>query len=149
LQEDIDVKKTLVVIALAVAALAGCAPMAQQHAGQPVAIQGTPGKAVVYLVRTWPDASYLTAPLTLDDRPIGATYAGTYMRLELAPGRHRLSGYGSDGGAITLDVQPDRIYFVQHTVIGSWRTPNPESFFSMMDEGRARAALSRSERAGA
>jgi len=41
-------------------------------------------------------------------------------------------------------VQPDRIYFVQHTVSGSWRATNPHSFFSMMNEARARAALATS-----
>jgi hypothetical protein len=121
--------------------LAGCAPMstAPQYSGP--TIQGTPGKAVVYLVRTRPDLSYLTATVKVDDEIIGATYAGTYFRLELAPGRHRLSGYAQDNGALTLDVQADRIYFVQHTVSGSWRATSPHSFFRVIDEARGRAAL--------
>jgi hypothetical protein len=104
-------------------------------------VEGTPGKAVIYLIRTRPDVSYLTAALSLDDKMIGATHAGTYMRLEVTPGRHRIEGYGQDNGAINLDVQADRIYFIQHTVSGSWRETNPKSFFRVMDEARARAAL--------
>ena len=122
--------------------LTACAPMkvAPGSASVPQ-IQGTPGKAVIYVVRTRPDLSYLTSTLTLDDQLIGSTHAGTYIRLEVTPGRHRISGYASDNGAISLDVHADRVYFVQHTVSGSWRTTNPHSFFRMIDENTARAAM--------
>jgi hypothetical protein len=134
--------KTLIGIITTVAALAGCASMSTGPgtAGVP-AIQGAPGKAVIYLVRTRPDTSNLTGALTLDDQMIGATYAGTYLRLEVAPGRHRIAGYGQDTGAITLDTQADRIYFVQHSVAGSWRAQSPHSFFTVIDEARARAGM--------
>ena len=132
-------------------ALSACAPMAPapSSAGAPAAaIQGTPGKAVIYLVRTRPDTSYLTGAVTLDGDMLGATFAGTYMRLEVAPGRHRLAGYGQDTGAITLNVQSDRIYFVQHSVSGSWKAQSPHSFFTLIDENRARAAMAGASRAG-
>jgi hypothetical protein len=131
-------------ILIAIATLSACAPMqTTPYSAGPPRIESVPGKAVVYVVRTRPDLSYLSAPLELDGQLIGASYAGTYFRLELAPGRHRLSGYAQDNGAITLDVQPDRVYYVQHTVSGSWRATSPHSFFSMMNEARARAALAR------
>src|SRR5688572_26693265 len=129
--------------------LAGCAsmgPSAQDT--QAVRIEGTPGMAVIYLVRTHPDLSYLTTPVVLNDRMIGSTYAGTYYRLEVPTGRHLLSGYAQDAGAITLDVQADRVYFVQHTVSGSWRVTSPHSFFRVMDEARGRAALVGAQRLG-
>ena len=131
------------------ALLAGCAsmgPSAQDT--QAVRIEGTPGKAVIYLVRTHPDLSYLTAQVTIGDTLIGATFAGTYYRVEVPAGRHKLSGTGQDNGALTIDVQADRVYFVQHTVSGSWRATNPHSFFRMIDEPRARAAMVGSERKG-
>jgi hypothetical protein len=143
--------KAWIGIILALTGLAACAPMstAPGYSVAP-AVQGTPGKAVIYLVRTRPDASYLTAPLTLDEQALGATFAGTYMRLEVAPGRHRIAGSGSDMGAITLNVQPDQVYFVQHSVAGSWRAPAPSSFFTLLDESRGRAALARApQRTGA
>jgi hypothetical protein len=125
------------------ALLAGCSTMSTgPQAGGPVpAIVGAPGKAVVYVVRTRPDMSYLSASLVVDDRMVGATHAGTYMRLELTPGRHRITGYGQDNGAINLDVQADQIYFVQHSVAGSWRSMNPWSFFTVITEPRGRAAM--------
>jgi hypothetical protein len=141
--------KTWIGILATLMLLGACAEMSTYSSVPPVAIQSTPGKAVIYVVRTRPDVSYLTAQVALDGDPIGATHAGTYMRLEVTPGRHRLSGYGEDNGAIALDVQADRIYFVRHTVAGSWRATNPQSFFQLIDEQRARAALNGAQKAGA
>jgi hypothetical protein len=136
-------------IVSAIALLSGCAQMGPSQADtQSVRIEGTAGRAVVYIVRTYPDLSYLTAPVVADDRMAGATHAGTYIRVELAPGRRVISGYAQDNGAITLDVQADRIYFVRQTVSGSWRATNPHSFFSIIDEARARAAMARASRIG-
>ena len=126
-----------------VALLGGCTSMAPAPQSAGPRAESAPGKAVVYIVRTRPDLSYLAAPLVVDDRMIGPSYAGTYFRLELTPGRHRISGYGQDNGAMSLDVQADRVYFVQHTVSGSWRATSPHSFFSVMNEERARAAMAR------
>lgn len=138
-------------ITLALAGLAACAPMpAGPVYGPAPTVQSTPGRAVIYVVRTRPDASYLTAPITLDGEQIGSTFAGTYMRLEVPAGQHRLAGYAADMGAITLNVQADRVYFVQHSVAGSWRSTSPASFFTLLDEPRGRAALARtSQRTGA
>jgi hypothetical protein len=141
--------KTWMTVLAALAMFTGCTNLSTlAPAGSMPRIEGTPGKAVVYLVRTRPDTSYLAAPVELDGRMIGTDYAGTYFRLELTPGRHRLSGYAQDSGAITLDVQADRIYFVQHSVAGSWRATNPNSFFTVISERRARAALTGTQSAG-
>ena len=129
--------------------LSGCAQLGSTEGqGQAVRIEGTPGMAVVYIVRTRPDVSYLTAPVVVNDRLVGATYAGTYVRVEVPAGRVRISGYASDNGGMTMDVQPDRIYFVQHSVVGSWRSTSPQSFFRTIDEARARSAMSGASRIG-
>jgi hypothetical protein len=134
--------KTWVRLVSVLALVSGCAQLGPSPAAtQAVRIENTPGMAVVYLVRTRPDISYLTAPIVVDDRYVGPTYAGTYMRLEMSPGRHVISGYAQDNGAIALNVQADRVYFVQHSVGGSWRAVNPHSFFTVIDEPRARAAM--------
>lgn len=134
--------KSLTAALVVTVSLAACAlaPTAQQI--QAVRIEGSPGVGVVYLVRSNPDLSYLPATVTLDGRLIGTTYAGTYIRLEIPAGRHRLSGYAVDSGAINLEVQPDRVYFVQQTVAGSWRSPSSmTSFFRLIDEQRARGMM--------
>jgi hypothetical protein len=134
--------KSLIAVLVVVVSLAACAvgPTTQQT--QAVPIKGTPGVAVVYLVRSNPDLSYLPATVTLDGQLVATTYAGTYLRMEVPAGRHRLSGYGIDSGAINLDVQGDRVYFVHQTVAGSWRSPSSMmSFFRLVDEQRARAMM--------
>jgi len=134
--------KGLIAVLIVIVSLAACAigPTAQQT--QAVPIKGTPGVAVVYLVRSNPDLSYLPATVTLDGQLVATTYAGTYLRMEVPAGRHRLSGYAVDSGAINLDVQADRVYFVHQTVAGSWRSPSSmTSFFRLVDEQRARTMM--------
>jgi hypothetical protein len=142
--------KTWIGIILSLAGLAACAPMAAGPVYGPApTVQASPGQAVIYVVRTIPDTSYLTAPITLDGQQLGATFAGTYMRLEVPAGRHRIAGAFQDIGSITLNVAADRVYFVQHSVSGSWRATSPMSFFTLLDEPRGRAALARtSEKTG-
>ena len=105
--------------------------------------EATPGKAVIYLVRMRPDLSYLTATVVFDEQIIGSTHAGTYFRLEVAPGRHRFTGYAQDNASLTLDVQADRIYFVQQIVTGAARE-SPHSIYQLIPEGEGRAAIARS-----
>ena len=127
-----------------VAFVAGCAGYSPQQASQAVRVEATPGVGVIYLVRTKPDLSYVPSQVTLDDRLIGTTYAGTYYRVEVPAGRHRLSGYGRDNSGLTLDVQAGQVYFVHQTVAGSWRSPSSlSSFFKQVDEPRGRALLAR------
>jgi hypothetical protein len=131
------------------AVLAGCVSIGPQAGGAVPEIQGTPGKAVIYLVRSKPDLTgNMTTSVMLDRAMIGSTQAGTYFRLEVAPGPHRISGMGSDGGAISLDVQSDRVYFVEQTVAGHWREASASSFFRVIDEARARAAMAGAVKAG-
>ena len=132
------------------ALLTGCASMSPSaRETQAVRIEGTPGMGVIYVIRTNPDLSYVPAQIALDDRLLGTTHAGTYFRVEVPPGRHRISGYGVDGGTITLDVQANRIYFVHQTVAGNWRSPTSlSSFYRLIDEQRARAAMVGASRAG-
>ena len=46
------------------------------------------------------------------------TYRGTYYRWEVAPGTHRVAGFGSAVESVTLTTTPGRIYFLEHTVLG-------------------------------
>jgi hypothetical protein len=140
-------KNRIGIVAL-VALLAACAPLAPAPGAQDVRIEGTPGAAVIYLVRTNPDLSDVAAPVVVNDDMVGATHAGTYIRLELPAGRHRMSGFASDNGSLTLNVERDRIYFIRHTVTSSYRSMNPESSFQMIDEARGRAAMAGASRAG-
>ena len=142
--------KTWTTLLVVATLLIGCASMSPSPRDtQAVRIEGTPGVAVIYIVRTNPDLSYVPAQIAINDQLLGTTHAGTYFRVEVPPGRHRIRGYGVDSGTITLDAQADRVYFVHQTVAGSWRSPTSlTSFYRLIDEQRARAAMVGASRAG-
>lgn len=129
---------TLALLAL-LAACAQLPPTAEDV--QAKKFESVPGKAVLYLVRSNPDLGNLPATVTLNDVMMGTSYMGTYFRWELPAGRHRIAGYAADIGGITVDLQPDRIYFVQQFVQGGGRVPSPRSSFSVIDERRGRAVV--------
>ena len=75
-----------------------------------------PDKAVVYLYRDRIDFSDNPASFTLDGAHQGATYRGTYFRLEMAPGKHRIAGFAADIGHLDFITEAGRIYFIRHSV---------------------------------
>ena len=128
--------------------LAGCAPLPPSPQDiEAKRFEGVPGKAVIYLVREWPDISREAATVMLDDQMMGSSYPGTYFRWVVEPGRHQIRGYAGDPGSITLDVGPDRIYFVQQSY-----TPGffgfGQSFFRPVPEPYGRGAVLRGELVG-
>ena len=128
--------------------LAGCAPLPPSP--QDIAakrFEQVPGKAVIYLVRDYPDVSREVATVMLDDQMMGSTYPGTYFRWVVEPGRHEVRGYAGDAGAITLDVAPDRMYFIQQSV-SRFLTGFAQSFFRLVPEPYGRAVVLRSELVG-
>ena len=131
----------ILAVAVLVAACAIPAPDPRR-----VQIENTPGSAVIYLVRSKPDLGTLPAQVVIGDRLVGTTYPGTYYRVEVPAGRHRLAGTGVDTGALTLDTRAGGVYFVQQRVTGDWRAVSPHSFFSVIDEPRARAVMAYAER---
>lgn len=127
---------------LAILALAGCA----QLPPTPQDIEakqffGAPGKSVIYIVRSIPDWNSLPATILLDESSMITTYPGTYYRWEVAPGRHRISGFASDSGEIALQTEPDRIYYVQQRILPfrNWAT----SHFEPVSEHAGRAVVMR------
>jgi hypothetical protein len=135
---------------LAAIAMFGCQQLPRTQADlNAQKFESVPDKAVVYLVRRYPDMGDLPATLWLDNGILGSTYPGTYFRLELTPGRHTISGYGVDTGRIVLDLQPGRVYFVRHTVLGTFRAPSPQSFFQMLNDTQGRADVARATILGA
>ncbi|MDP2707848.1 MAG: DUF2846 domain-containing protein [Burkholderiales bacterium] len=106
-----------------------------------------PDKAVVYLYRDLLDFSNNPTTLTLDGQSLGSTYPGTYYRLELPPGRHRIAGFAGDAGAVVFDTQPGKLYFMRHVV--SRLLAFDQSFFHFVGEIQGRNSVSRYELLGA
>lgn len=138
--------KTCIGILLA-AAITACAQLPAPPVNSQM-FESVPGKAVVFLVRTLPDIGELPATLWLDDAVIGSTHPGTYFRWELAPGAHRINGYGVDTGSIRLDLQPGRVYFIRHSVVGTFRAPSPHSVFQILNDAQGRDFVARATRSG-
>lgn len=128
--------------------LAGCAPLPPSPQDiEAKRFEHAPGKAVIYLFRVEHDVSHEVATIMLDDQMMGSTYPGTFFRWVVEPGRHQIRGYAGDNGSITLDVTPDRMYYVQQSVsrmfhgfAQSWFRPIPEPY--------GRAAVLRGELVG-
>ncbi|OGA24972.1 MAG: hypothetical protein A3I02_14590 [Betaproteobacteria bacterium RIFCSPLOWO2_02_FULL_67_26] len=122
--------------------LAGCVqlPPSPQDL-QAKKFEAVPDKAVIYLVRDYPDHSERAATIWLGDATMITTYAGTYYRWEVAPGAHRITGYGADTGSITLRAEPGRLYFVQQRIAPLGRFA--QSYFQVVSEPQGRTAVMR------
>lgn len=98
--------------------LAGCAqlpPLPGDAAAK--RFEPVPDRAVIYLVRHTLDRNFV-APILLDDEMMGSTYRGTYMRLVVPGGMHRIAGVAGDSGLIRIQATPGQIYFINQTTWG-------------------------------
>ena len=130
------------VLSVVLILLAGCVqlPPSPQDL-QAKKFEAVPDKAVIYVVRDYPDFSDAAATVYLGDAAMITTYAGTYYRWEAAPGTHRISGFGGDTGAIVVRVETGRIYYVQQRVSMFFRFP--QSYYQLVAEPQGRTAVMR------
>jgi len=130
-------------LAFAVLYAAGCAPLPPSPEDlQAKRFDPVPDKGVVYVFRDLPDFVDDGAPITVDGMMQATTYPGTYLRLELDPGRHRIAGFASDAGAFAFEVQAGEIRFLQQTVIRGFIGP-ARSQFRPVPESYGRQAVLR------
>jgi hypothetical protein len=128
--------------------LASCAPLPPSAKDlEAKRFELVPGKAVIYLVREYPDVSREAGTVMLDDNVMGSTYPGTYFRWVVEPGRHQIRGFAGDAGSMTLDVASDRMYFVQQSYTRGF-TGFGQSFFRPIPEAYGRGAVLRAELVG-
>jgi len=119
-----DVLTCLSLAAAAAILISGCASVPQASPGRDAdakQFNTQPSAATIYVYR--PDLSGLdpdrTDPvLWADGRLIGETLPQSYFRLDLPPGRHRLSGEAGDIGRIELDTSAGELYFVSLRALG-------------------------------
>jgi len=132
-------------ILLSALLLAGCAqlPPTPQDI-QAKTFTSVPDKAVIYIVRT-PMDSYESSGLSLDDGGPITTHPGTYYRWEVTPGVHRIAGFAAANESVTLTTAPGRIYFLEHTVMGTRRSGAQSTFLRQINEGEGRALVIRAQ----
>ena len=133
--------------AIGLALAAGCAPLPPSPADiEAKRFEPVPGKAVIYLVREYPDITYEVATVMLNDNMMGSTHPGTYFRWVVEPGRYEIRGYAGDNGRFILDAAPDRMYFIQQSVTRTFGFA--QSFFRPVPEPYGRAVALRGELVG-
>ena len=122
--------------------LTGCAQMPPTPQDlQAKKFEAVADKAVVYVVRDYPDFSDAPTTIYLGEATSITTLAGTYYRWEADPGTHRISGFGGDTGAIVLQVEAGRIYFVLQRVSVFFRFP--QSYYQLIADPVGRATVMR------
>jgi hypothetical protein len=141
-----NLRRAVLIILLFVTGCVTRAPSPQDL--QAKRFETIPDKAVIYLFRDLPDLSDSQISFTLDTQFQGTTYPGTYFRLELAPGRHRLAGFAGDAGSFEIDTLPGKLYFVQIQATVRFFGID-QSRFNLVSEDRGRRAVLQYELTGA
>ncbi len=115
--------KILAVLALSLAALAGCASTPQasrQRDAEAKQFRPHPATSAIYIYRTdrqAPDSE--STDIYVDGRLIGATLQQSFFRVNVNPGVHVLNGMGPDQGSLRMETRPGEIYFIELKVVGS------------------------------
>lgn len=117
--------------------VAGCAqlPPTPQDI-QAKKFESVTDKGVIYIVRPVVDSN-VAGPLSFPGGMI-STHRGTYYRLEVPPGAYRIEGAGASTAAVTVQAEAGKIYFVEHTVIGTLREGLLSMSLRRIDENRGR-----------
>jgi len=98
-------------------ALTGCASLQTQFEDiQARQLDLPAGKAAIYVIREAEDHSAHPTVVMLDGRSESLTYPGTFVRWDVAPGPHRVTGFGSDAGKLEFNAMPGKFYFIRQTV---------------------------------
>lgn len=125
--------------------LAGCV---QTPVSQPVdakRFEPVSGQSVIYIVRT-PLDSRQTSQLALGDHVQISTWEGWHYRWVVPPGTHRVAGIGRPNEAVTLTTAPGGVYFLEHTVRGTFRSGPQITALRQVDEQYGRSIVMRSYR---
>ena len=132
-------------ILIAVLLLAGCEQLPPSPADiQAKRFESVPGKSVIYVVRA-PQDSLESSGLALDYDLQITTHPGTYYRWEVAPGTHRVAGFGVGTELVTLTTEPGKLYFLQHTVLGHWRSGPQLTRLQRISDQDGRAQVAQAE----
>ena len=134
--------KRMLILALL---LAGCAQLPPTPADiQAKRFESVPDKSVIYVVRQ-PMDSLESSGLSLDYDSQITTHPGTYYRWEVAPGTHRVAGFGVGTELVTLTTAPGKIYFLRHTVLGHWRSGPQLTYLKQIGDQDGRALVAQAE----
>lgn len=123
---------------------AGCVQLPQTVADiQGKKFESEPGKAVIYIVRPRVDGR-VAAPLSFNNGML-STFPGTYYRWIVAPGAHRIEGFGPYTAVVTVQAEAGKIYYIEHTASGSVRAGLQSMHLRRIDENLGRLMVSQAQ----
>lgn len=128
-------------VLLAIALLAGCQLPLTPEDLEARKFEAVPGKAVIYLVRIFPDFNDAQTQVRVGDKLLLKVNPGNYYRWVVEPGTHTITGFASDIGTITVQAEAGRIYYVRQQTSPFMRMPI--SRFFLVDEQTGRAEVLR------
>ncbi len=124
-------RRKIAILALLTAGCAQLPPTVQDL--QSKKFESIAGKAVIYIARPGVD-SPTDGPIAIGNNGVITTHPGTYYRWETEPGSLRIAGYGPFNASVTVQAQAGRIYYVLHTVKGTFRDGTLSMHLQQVDE---------------
>ena len=109
----------IAIILVSATILSGCATttLAPQSADSDAkAFNATPNKSTIYLYRNESFGAALTMDVYLDDKFQGYTAANSYFMWVVDPGEHVIKSVAEDTETVTLETEPNKLYFVWQEV---------------------------------
>jgi len=132
--------RSLFVILLTTAALAGCARLAPPETDALAKLlQPVPSKAVIFVLRNEPASAPWRMKVLLDGKDMGSTSANTYFRWVVEPGRHLVVSDTENDTGVVVDAQAGQIYYIWQDVSTGFFRPRADLRF--VDRQTAEVAL--------
>ena len=79
------------------------------------------GKSVVYIYRNESFGGAVKVPISVNNRLIGDTVAGSYFRLVVDPGTYDIQCKAEKDSTVTVQAEAGKVYFVwQEMKMGMW-----------------------------
>jgi hypothetical protein len=111
--------KKLLITAVIVASLAGCASVPMGDAKQDEALKtfSIPAdKAGVYIYRNESMGAAVKMDVAIDGKPIGQTVANTYLYKEISPGKHTITSTAENTDSLEIEAKPGTLSYVWQEV---------------------------------
>ncbi len=81
-----------------------------------------PGKALVYLARPQRMGAVVKVKTYLDGKPLGFVMSGSFLAVEVEPGKHEFVVSAENAGFLEAEVLADKVYLVQVAIhMGMWK----------------------------
>jgi len=109
----------LVITGVMVVTVSGCASTPKANFvqdAQAKLFKTHPQKSIIYIYRRDTQSSSVEMELMIDGQHVATSVGGTYIKLEVNPGRHRLVAYADNSNKLMLATLKNKNYFISQDV---------------------------------